>query len=127
MSVDWRALSEEDGFELDGQAIRVVFGSGRSQKVVVAEDERSDGFTLTSVIASRSLVDRLYREILERIGEQNRLSELVGYRLDRRGRLIGESWCPTAGLTVDEWQFYVRNLAEACDRLEFVLTGADRV
>jgi hypothetical protein len=32
---------------------------------------------------------------------------------------------PTAGLDAEEWAFYVRTLAAACDRLEFVLTGGD--
>lgn len=126
MSVDWIALADAAKLEREGESVRVALGEGRTQKVTVALDDRGDGFQLASVIATRSVVDQLYPGILDRIAEQNRLSELVGFKLDRRGRLIGESWCPTAGLTVDEWAFYVRNLAEACDRLEFVLTGADR-
>jgi hypothetical protein len=126
MSADWVALSAAAGFKREGDAVRVAFGSGRTQMVDVAIDRRFEGVTLTSLIATRSLVDRLYPGILDRIAEQNRLSELVGYRIDRRRRLIGESWCPLGDLTVDEWQFYVRNLAEACDRLELVLTGTDR-
>lgn len=126
MSVDWAELSDAELFQREGDSVRVTLGKGRSQVVAVATDASGEGFSLSSVIATRSLVERLYPGILDRIAEQNRLSELVGYGLDRRGRLIGESWCPVSGLTAEEWQFYVRNLAEACDRLEFVLTGADR-
>lgn len=125
MSADWETLSRKAGLQVEGKRAIVQIGQ-RTQSVSVEADTDQAGFTLTSSIASAGRVRELGATLIERIGQQNRLSELVGYRLDRRGRLIGESWCPTAGLTTAEWRFYVRNLAEACDRLEFVLTGLDR-
>jgi hypothetical protein len=58
--------------------------------------------------------------------KRNRTGILVGFRLDDRGRLMGESWVPQRGLTKDEFLFYVRTLAAACDLFEFQLTGRDR-
>ena len=58
--------------------------------------------------------------------ERNRASSLVGFRVDDRGRLVGESWVPTPGLTRDEFLFYLRSAAAACDLFEYQLTGKDR-
>ena len=43
----------------------------------------------------------------------------------QRGRLVGETWVPLAGLHAGEWATYVRALAWSCDRLEYLLTGRD--
>lgn len=123
MSVDWREMSEAAGFEVQDDRVHVSIGA-RWQVVKVATDE--EGVRLYSTVARRHQVNELRPEIIDRIGEQNRLSEVMGFRIDRRGRLIGEAWVPAAGLDTDEWIFYVRTVAEACDRLEFVLTGRDR-
>jgi len=50
---------------------------------------------------------------------------LMGFRIDRRGRLVGEAWVPKAGLTGEEFQLYVRHLAVEADRFEYGLTGRD--
>jgi hypothetical protein len=123
VSVDWRELSKVAGFEVEGDRVRISVGA-RWQVVRVETDE--GGVRLWSTVARARQVDELRPDIINRIGEQNRLSELMGFRIDRRGRLIGEAWVPAAGLKADEWDFYVGTLAEACDRLEFVLTGKDR-
>lgn len=125
MSVDWRRLSREAGLSTEADAIVVELASGRSQRVHVKLDTDGLGLSLTSRIAPPRIVRHLMPDLLARIWEQNRLSELVGYRIDRRERLVGEAWAPTAGLTADEWAFYLHSLAAACDRLEFVLTGTD--
>lgn len=125
MSADWCLLSRQARLRVEENCIVVELPAGRAQRVRVRVDEAGDGFSLTSRIAPRRIVGRLMPQLAVRILEQNRLSELVGYRIDRRGRLVGESWVPAAGLEPDEWGFYVRTLATACDRLEFVLTGSD--
>jgi hypothetical protein len=50
---------------------------------------------------------------------------LVGFRIDRQHRLVGEAWIPKAGLVAEEFQLYVRMLAAECDRFEYALTGKD--
>ncbi|HEU5178897.1 MAG TPA: hypothetical protein VFU24_15710, partial [Burkholderiales bacterium] len=59
-----------------------------------------------------------------RAWRRNRSSQLVGFRVDQRGRLVGEAWVPKAGLSAQEFQVYVRRVAAECDRFEYLLTGA---
>jgi hypothetical protein len=56
----------------------------------------------------------------------NRYRELVGFKTVERGTVIGESWVPTEALTAEEWEVHVRTVAKACDRLEYLWTGADQ-
>ena len=46
----------------------------------------------------------------------------MGFKVDGRGRLIGEAWVPIAGLDADEWRVYVNAVAQACDRTEGIST-----
>lgn len=57
--------------------------------------------------------------------ERNRLSDLCGFTLDSRGRLVGETWIPLVGLTPEEFAVYVTELARISDWHEFRLTGED--
>jgi len=123
MSVDWQSLARAAGIQVDGEWLVVVIGA-RKQRVRVRVDADDRGLTLDSRVAAPSVVDRM-PDPHDRIWAQNRLSELVGFRLDGRNRLTGKSWVPAAGLMPEEFAFYVRNLAVACDRLELVLTGDD--
>jgi hypothetical protein len=56
----------------------------------------------------------------------NRYRELVGFKVAERGTIIGEAWLPMIDVTPDEWKLYVETVAKACDRLEYLWTGADR-
>ena len=49
----------------------------------------------------------------------------MGFRIDHRGRVVGEAWVPKAGLSAAEFQLYLRTAAVECDRFEYVLTGRD--
>ncbi len=125
MSVDWRRLSSEARLHTEGDAVVVKLPRERSQRVHVSVDDDGRGLSLTSRIAPPRLVRQQLPGLADRLREQNRLSELVGYRIDRREWLVGVCWVPNAGLGAEEWAFYIRTLAAACDRLEFVLTGGD--
>ena len=57
--------------------------------------------------------------------QQDRGTELVGFRIGRRGGLVGESWVPKPRLSVTQFQLCVRTLAIDCDRHESELTGQD--
>jgi hypothetical protein len=122
--IEWRALcvgAPDIAPNNDGLTVR--FSNGRVQRVGV---RTGDGvIELRSVVARRAIVEKLENVVLM-AWERNRASSLVGFRADDRGRLVGESWVPTAGLTRDEFLFTVRSVAAACDLFEFQLTGHDR-
>jgi hypothetical protein len=94
---------------------------------VIAISEQSDALHCTSVIAGAKTVAAAAEpdSPLRYAWSRNRLSDLVGFRLDSGGRLIGEAWVPTAGLTAEEIDVYLHELARVCDWHEFRLTGSD--
>ncbi|MBW3565420.1 MAG: hypothetical protein KY459_11900 [Acidobacteria bacterium] len=105
-----------------GSKISCETGDQRNQVVHVEREE--DHLRIWSVVVP----PRVAREIDDldlRLWEANRFRELIGFTVDRRGRIIGEAFVPAAGLTEDEWSVYVETLATSCDRLEYVLTGRD--
>lgn len=127
MSTDWRGLSKEAGLAVSGDGLLIRFPDGRQQQVSV---DSGDGQALRvwSVAASPSRVTAAVGR-----GEsahllawrRNRASDLVGFKVDGRGRLIGEAWVPIAGLDAGEWRTYVTAVAQACDRTEYLLSGRD--
>lgn len=51
--------------------------------------------------------------------------QLVGFRMDQKGRLVGEAWMPKVGLGREEFLLYVRRVASECDLFEYSVTGKD--
>lgn len=101
----------------------VRFNNGRRHSIRVRETERV--IELSGVVARSSLVHSI-PEIDKRAWLRNRASQLVGFRIDQRGRLIGEAWLPKAGMEKDGFVLYLRRLAAECDWFELMLTGDDR-
>jgi hypothetical protein len=137
---DWRRLSSAGGLKVSGDEIAVTFRDERQHRVFV-DDSASDGRALRvwAVAAPRAAVesaaDAAAAANKRGLGaadlvyllawDRNRTSDLVGYKIDKKGRLIGEAWVPMAGLDAAEWAIYVRTLAWSCDRVEYLLTGRD--
>lgn len=121
---EWRQFcTGSRDVQLDGEAVIVQPGRGREHRIDVLTT--SDAIELSGIVARRTAVDEIEQAALA-AWKRNRAASLVGFRLDDRGRLVGESWVPCGGLTKDEFLVYVRNLAAACDLFEFQLTGKDR-
>jgi hypothetical protein len=108
---------------VEGEAVVVDLGHGRRHRVDVRAT--GDALELSGVVARRAIVEETENAALA-AWERNRAVSLVGFRLDNRGRLVGEAWMPTSGLSRDEFLFYVRSTAASCDLFEFQLTGKDR-
>lgn len=123
MSADWRGLTRRAGLRATGAEIVVRLGESRRQ-VVSVEEKEPDSLRLSSIVAKPAATSRLPDPELA-AWSRNRLTELVGFSLDGRGRMVGETWLPTVGLTTAEWRFAVYNLARACDRFEYLITGSD--
>jgi hypothetical protein len=126
MSSDWRAFSQEAGFSVEDHTISLNLTQDRRQKIYV-EDDREDGYCrIWSVAAGMSVLRKIERKPEYFAWRRNHLSNLAGFKIDRKGRLIGEAWVPTAGLDAEEWAIYVKSLAQSCDRIEYLLTGKDQ-
>jgi hypothetical protein len=122
--IDWRAMSSGvRDIAVDGDSIVVTLPGQRQQRLDV--EAGIDAMELRSIVARRAVVETLDDPVLA-AWHRNRAMNLVGFRLDDRGRLIGETWIPRAGLTTAEFLVYVRGMAAACDLFEFQLTGKDR-
>jgi len=111
----------------DGQVV-VSLPGGSRQDVMVDASHGPDVLRAWSVVATRRTIDAALDEAdtpLHYAWERNRLSELVGFGIDRYGRLVGEVWIPLKGLEPDEAAVYLQELARVCDWHEFRLTGKD--
>jgi hypothetical protein len=103
-------------------------GMGRA---VLKEERQSlfvqdcgDYFELSTMVAKRGRLEEI-SDVAIRVWKRNRLTRLVGFRIDQRGHLVGDSWIPKAGLSSDEFLLVLRRLAAESDRLEYLLTGRD--
>ena len=122
MKIDWREFCRVTGFAPFDAGIEVRFDNGRSQRVAV--EDHCDAFLVRSTVARAATVSEM-PDAAMRAWIRNRSVTLVGFRVDERGRMIGEAWILKAGLTAAEFQLYVRTVALECDRFEFQLTGRD--
>ena len=123
MAADWWKLCRDAGMTVDGGTVVVDLSDGRRHTVEVRDT--GDTYALSAVVARpAALRETPYVPLLA--WHRNRVARLMGFRLDRRGRLVGESWAPKVGLSAEEFQFYVRRVALECDRLEHLLTGMDQ-
>jgi len=104
-------------------SISVPVGSS-SQVISVDDSFSADALRLQSVIATGKILDAVVDTTYLRYAwERNRFSDLVGFTVDRRQRLLGESWVPLDGLQSKELALQLRELARVCDWHEFRLTG----
>jgi hypothetical protein len=122
---DWRRLCREAALKVEDSTIRVTFADGRGHRVTVEGDPDAGELRLWAVAAPPSAVAKADDEPHMVAWKRNRASDLVGFKVDGRGRLIGEAWVPTASLHADEWATYVQAVARSCDRVEYLLTGRD--
>lgn len=122
MNPEWQGLTHGSKFKCQDSGVLVHLQDGRRQVVMV--EAMADAYVLWSTVAKAQLA-RTIPDVASQAWERNRAMVLVGFRVDRRGNLIGEVRVPKAGLKADEWQFLVLHLAQECDRFEFQLTGQD--
>jgi hypothetical protein len=122
--IDWRGYCKgTKDLRVVGDAVVVTLGGNRTHKVEI--ETKPDRLELRAVVARAHVVERHDRSQLS-IWDRNRSGTLVGFRFDTKGRILGESWVPAAGLSKEEFLLYLRRLAAACDLFEFQLTGRDR-
>ena len=120
--IDWKKFCCARDISVEEDTIKVFFNNER--KHLVRAEEANDELRVWSIIARQAIVAQ-QKDIQLHIWQRNHISKLVSYRIDGKGRLIGEAWVPKSGLTPDEFGLYVRTVAAECDRLEYLLTGRD--
>jgi hypothetical protein len=123
VAADWPRLCKAGDLRVSGSNVEVRTAE---RGHLVSLEERDDSLVLTSIVVPRHIVDGV-RDLILLAWKRNRATQLVGFRIDRRGRLVGEASVPKAGLTAEELQLYIRTVAAECDRFEYLLTGRDDI
>ena len=122
MATEWRRLVRGKEFDVEGDEVIVDVGFERLHRVRVTAE--TDGLHLEGVVARSAVIADA--PTLGRLAwERNRGCSIVGFRLDRKGRLIGEAWVPLIGLERAELELILNHVAAECDRFEHLLTGKD--
>jgi len=122
MSADWKKFCREKDLEVEGDAIAVRLPGDRLHRVSVYEER--EVYRLVSVVVRAAIAKELDNLAVD-MSLRNFGTELVGFKLDNRGRLVGETWIPKPGLNSLEFMTCVRTIAAECDRYEYQLTGSD--
>ena|SRR5436190_1412329 len=122
MDAEWVKLCQAPDFVVESPDVVIKFKDDRSHRVTVEED--ANEYVLRAFVVRQSTVASLPYLPLQ-VWMRNRAVSLVGFRIDRRGRLVGEAWVPKAGITASEFQLYLRTVAVESDRFEYTLTGRD--
>ena len=122
MTADWVHLCHADDLDVAGHCVTVAFADGRNHRVAV--EDCGGEYRLCAFVVRQAVVSKR-PELPKKVWSRNLSTPLVCFRIDNRRRLVGEAWVPKAGLSAEEFQLYLRNLAVECDRFEYVLTGRD--
>jgi hypothetical protein len=122
MRSEWERYCKAPDLNSDGAGVLVRFASGRAQRVEITLNDNA--YVLRSIVAKQSIVSRDPDAAL-RNWFRNQQVSLVGFRIDERGRIVGEAVLLKAGLTAEEFQLVLRTVAIECDRFEYQLTWHD--
>ncbi len=122
MAADWMRFCRAKDLTVVEPNVDVRFRDERSHRVTVTDE--GDAYLISGFVV-RQAVTASIPDLPVRAWVRNRTTQLVGFRIDRRQRLVGEAWLPKAGLTPEEFRLYLRLVAAECDRFEYLLTGRD--
>jgi hypothetical protein len=113
----------ENSFTVEGNKVQVKLGEHRHHFVEVKD--AGDALELKAIVARRKTTIGI-SNLAIRVWQSNRGTQLLGFKVDKYDRLIGEAWVPKVGLTAEELRLYIKRVASECDRFEYLLTGKDR-
>lgn len=121
---DWRQFCRgAEGISVDSDGVTVITHGERQHRLGI--HETADTYELTGLVARLAALSDI-PDVPLRAWRRNRGTQLVGFRVDHKGRLVGEAWVPKAGLGREEFLTYLRRVAAECDLFEYHLTGKDR-
>jgi hypothetical protein len=122
MPTDWKSFCGNPSLKVEGNRIDVSLEGDRHQFIEVSISD--EVIYLHSIVAHPAPTSRFENASL-RAWERNRAISIVAFRIDEKGRMVGEAWVPSVGLTRDEFLIYVKTMAIECDRFEYQITGDD--
>ncbi len=123
MGADWAFFCKgARDLRVDGDAIDVQFVGGRHHRLSV--EDAGDAYRVVGIVAKPGMTSKV-PDLALHVWRRNRATMLAGFRLDPRGRLLGEALVPKPGLSAGEFQQCERVVAAECDRFEHALTGRD--
>ena len=130
---NWRKLLEAASqsrslpfqkLQLLDNGAEIILANGRRQKFSI--ERETSFYRLTSVVMGSKRVEAYgIAETLNLAWQRNHEVAVVAFNVDRQGRLIGEIQLLADTLEADEAVFYIQQLMEECDRLEYLLVGRD--
>ena len=125
----WLSGLDRRRFDAAEGSVTCWFGAkGESRRQEVRLVDEGHQVRMEATIATRSHVDRMGADgfsVYRWTWRRNRGNAIVGFRVDRRERLIAEAVAPKIGLTDAEFETYLLAVAAEAERMELVLTGRD--
>ena len=91
MNVDWKSLCSAEDLVVEDADVLINLGDDRSHRVRVHETD--DEFVLRAFVVRQADVSSI-PDLPLLVWQRNRAISLMGFRIDRRGRLVGEAWVP---------------------------------
>jgi hypothetical protein len=125
---DFTKALDRQRFDVADQLVTCWFGAkGQSRRHGVRLKPLEDGIKLEATVATAKTLNALslYSDPHRWAWRRNRVSNLVGFRVDASQRLLAEAVAPLVGLTQDEFVVYLMAVASEADRMELVLTAQD--
>ena len=100
---------------------------GESRRHVARLSDVDGGIRMEATVVTARTLDlmALYDDPHRWAWRRNRVSNLVGFRVDGQQRMRAEAVAPTVELTADEFVVYLMAVASEADRMELVLTAQD--
>ena len=101
MADEWWMLCQTEDIIVENLHVNVKFGDDRRHRVTINEED--DAYVPSALVVGQAMAQSLPNLAMQ-ASLWNRTTSLVGFRIDKRGRLIGEAWVPKAGLDASEFQ-----------------------
>lgn len=126
-----KLLKEIANLRIDHSVVRnknghlsVEFLSGRQQRIYI--DRKGAYYKIWSISLHKSKVQEIGEtKIIQDLWFKNRQTDVVGFCIDKKGRLVGSIQQLAEAIDKEELIFYIHILAKECDRLEYLFSGKD--
>jgi hypothetical protein len=119
---------DKQRFDIDGLNVTCWFGTkGESPRHSVRLREVDGEIRMEATVATARTLDAIseHEDPHKWAWRRNRVSNLVGFRIDSQRRLIAEAVAPMIGLADAEFVTYLLAVSAEADRMELVFTAQD--